>query len=338
MVRSKPVQAAISSRWLKLMLSAVFLGVLLHEADLGDIGHVLAGASLPWVFGAFAGYLLSQLVSSVRWYLLARPLGFREPLWRFVSYYFSGMYLNLFAPSTVAGDIGRALFLARGRRRAHALTTVLADRGIGLVALIWVGAAAILLVPGYPLPAIARWAALLTPPLTAVGWLWGPLIAVRILPAGNRWRAFVERDLAPYWKDPQLLGASFAVAGVFHTLQIATQVMLAYAIGMRVAWPFFFVFVPIVNLIGMLPISFSGIGIREGGYWYFLSLVGVDREAAVALGLLSSAVVLASGVAGAPAFLLRHQPQGVSAGDFPEDKTSEGAIAPDVKKRTGSSV
>jgi uncharacterized membrane protein YbhN (UPF0104 family) len=97
------------------------------------------------------------------------------------------------------------------------------------------------------------------------------------------------------------------VSFVFHTVQIVTQVALARALGLRIPWYFFFVFVPIVNVAGMAPVSFSGIGVREGGYWYFLSGLGIERETSIALGLLSSAVVLANGLTGGLVFLLGKQ-------------------------------
>ena len=304
------LRRVLSSRWFKLASSAVLLAVLLRETDLQALRSALGRAQLTWVAAALAGYLLSQVISAYRWSLLARPLGFGESFRRFLVYYFSGMYLNLFAPSTVAGDVGRALFLASGRRkRALAMTTVIADRGTGFVALVLVGAAAILLLPQYPLPHAIRVAAWLAPPLVVLGWLWGPRFAVRLLAPENRWRRFVERDLAPYWHDLRLLGVTLVVATLFHLLQIATQLVLAWALHLDAPGPFFLVFVPIVNMLGMLPISFSGIGIREAGYLYFLSQVGIDREAAVALGLLASAVVLASGLAGAPGFVLASQRQ-----------------------------
>jgi len=199
------------------------------------------------------------------------------------------MYLNLFAPSTVAGDVGRALFLAGGRRRTLAMTTVLADRGIGFVALAWVAAAAILLLPNYP-----SQGALLErgdrPPGGRVTLALGPLRAVRFLSSHNRWRVMVEQQLAPYWSDYRLLGVSFTLATVFHLVQIGTQILIAWALALHIPWTFFLIFVPIVNIAGMLPISLNGVGVREAGYWYFLSLIGVDRELAIALGLLSSAV------------------------------------------------
>jgi uncharacterized membrane protein YbhN (UPF0104 family) len=215
------------------------------------------------------------------------------------------MFMNLFAPSTVAGDIGRALFLGQAnRRRALAFTTVIADRGLGFVVLTWLGAAAIVLQPGYSLPALLKHGAWVVPPATLLGWLYLPKLAVRVFAPENRWRVLVERDLEPYWKDMSLLLRTSAVALAFHVLQVLTQVWLAWGLDIRVPVAYFFIFVPVVNILGMIPISFSGIGVREGGYWYFLAKVGVTRPAALALGLLSSGVVLVTGLTGGIVLLL----------------------------------
>jgi uncharacterized membrane protein YbhN (UPF0104 family) len=294
-----PRRGWLSSPWVKLALSFVLLAFLLSRTDLSDLGGVVAQAHIGWVVVAFLGYLASMVISSVRWMMLARPLGFDEPYSEFFGSYFTGVFMNLFAPSTVAGDIGRALFLGQGRRRrALAFTTVIADRGLGFVVLTWLGALAILLQPGYDLPAVLYYSAWIVPPATLLGWLYLPPMAVRVFPPANRWRVLVERDLAPYWKDKGLLLRTSVVALAFHVLQVLSQVWLAWAVDLRIPVPFFFIFVPVVNILGMIPISFSGIGIREGGYWYFLAKIGVARPAALALGLLSSAVVLATGLSG----------------------------------------
>jgi hypothetical protein len=315
------LKSLVRSRYFKLGLSVALLALLFSRTDLSELSVALFASQPGWVFVAFVGYLFSQVISAFRWNLLARPLGFTESFRQYFHYYFVGMYWNLFAPSTVAGDIGRSILLARGRRRALAFTSVVADRGIGLVALVWVGALAILLVPSYPLTDLVRLGAWLAPLVTIVAWLWGPRLVVRFLPKGNRWRRFVEHELVPYWRDRRVLVAGMAVSFVFHTVQVLTQVALARALGLRIPWYFFFVFVPIVNLAGMAPVSFSGIGVREGGYWYFLSVLGIDRETSIALGLLASAVVLANGLTGGLIFL------------FGKERTpsaAEGSVAGDL--------
>jgi len=299
-----PPQHWWSSWWFKLCLSLVLLTVLLLRTDLSQLSHAFARANPWWVLIATVGYVASQVVACCRWTMLARALGFKERWGHFFWSYFTGMYMNLFAPSTVAGDIGRALFIGGQKRKALAFTTVIADRGLGFIVLSWIGALAILAQPGYRLPRLLYYAAWVIPPATLLGWMFGPPLAVRVFAPGNRWRKLVDHDLAPYWRDIRLLGETSLVAFVFHTVQIVTQVLLAWGVGIKAPAAFFFIFVPVVNIAGMLPISFSGIGIREYGYMYFLHKIGVARHTAIALGLLSSTVVLVSGLTGGLVFLL----------------------------------
>jgi uncharacterized membrane protein YbhN (UPF0104 family) len=305
----------VGSTWFKAALSVALLVLLLASTDTGQLTSVVVRAEPAWVVLALLGYLGSQLLSVVRWAMLARPLGFAEPFGRYFVCYFSGMYLNLFAPSTVAGDVGRALFLAGPGRRALAFTSVLADRALGFVALTWVAAIAVLSQPSLPMPAVVYHGAWLLPPLTLAAWIFGPRLCARVLPPANKWRLLVERDLAPYWGDWALLMRTIAVAMVFHVVQVVTQIMLAWALHLSAPASFFWIFVPVVNVLGMLPITFSGVGIREGGYVIALASVGVDRESGVALGLLSSAVVLTTGVLSGIVFLANKTPVVMPAGD-----------------------
>ena len=305
------------SFWFKFGLSIGLLGlVLLRKTDLPELFGVVTRARFGWVLIAFLGYLGSQVLSVVRWRMLAEPLGFAAPFARYFVCYFSGVYMNLFAPSTVAGDIGRALFLAGSeKRKTLAFTSVIADRALGFVALVWVGAVAIIVQPYYAVPRLLYYGSWIVPPGTVIGWLWGPQLVVRSLAPTNKWRVLVEQEIAAYWSDWPLLIRTTVLAMFFHVVQVATQVVLAWALAIPAPASFFLIFVPVVNILGMLPISFSGIGVREGGYVVALTSIGVDRELAVALGLLGSAVALATGVASGLVFLMNKTPAPVPAAE-----------------------
>lgn len=298
-----------SSMWFKACLSLLMLGLLFWTTDLSDLRRAIATARPGWAIAALLCYLASMVVSSIRWTMLARPLGFSAPYSHFFGSYFTGMYMNLFAPSTVAGDISRALFIAGGPgRRALALTTVIADRGLGFVVLVWIGAIAIVLQPEYRLPLPIYYGAWVVPPATLAAWLYLPKLVVRFFPNDSRWRILVEKDLAPYWHDLRLLLATSVVAFVFHVMQVFSQVLLAWSLGMDTPWSYFFIFVPIVNIVGMVPISFGGVGIREFGYIFFLRKAGIVKHTAMALGLLASGMVIASNLFGGLVFLLWKAP------------------------------
>ncbi len=302
-------RALLRSPIVKLALSAILLAALFRVTDVRALRAALAAADWRWLGLALALSLLSQVVAGFRWFLLTRAVGIAAGFGRVLTCYFSGMYLNLFGPGTVAGDVGRALFLAAGRGRALALTTVVAHRAIGLVGLVWVGALGMVLVQSLPIPLPLRILAALAIPLTLLGWLAGPRLAARLLPRGSHWRLLIERDLAPYWNDRGLLVVSLAWAMLVHLLQISSQMASARALGVALPWTYFWVLVPLLNLGATLPLSWSGIGIREAGYWYALSGSGISQDAGVAVGLVCSMVVLLTGLSGLPFFLsLRNRP------------------------------
>jgi uncharacterized membrane protein YbhN (UPF0104 family) len=57
--------------------------------------------------------------------------------------------------------------------------------------------------------------------------------------------------------------------------------------------------VPLIDVLSMLPVSFAGLGIREWGYVQALPLVGVPPDAALAIALSLSALLVVRSLLGA---------------------------------------
>lgn len=58
--------------------------------------------------------------------------------------------------------------------------------------------------------------------------------------------------------------------------------------------------VPIAGLMAVLPISIGGLGVREVSYVYILGFYGVDKGAAIGLGLLQYSFYVGLSVLGLP--------------------------------------
>ena len=82
------------------------------------------------------------------------------------------------------------------------------------------------------------------------------------------------------------------------------QYLLALSLGLSIPFWFFLICVPTTNFFAAMPITLSGLGVREGLYIYLFSLVGVPKTEAVALGLLWFTTVIISGLCGAAAFMV----------------------------------
>jgi hypothetical protein len=306
---SSPVRKPAGPSWklaLKLAVSGGLLVYLFGLVDLPSIGRALGNADPVTLAAAIVLYLAGQVVSAFKWRVLARAVGFAGSERQFVSWYFIGMFFNAFGFGTVGGDVVRALYLSgAGGRRAVALNTVLADRVSGLLVLLAIAVWALLLFRTYELPAVIYWTTLTLSAALLAGWRLAPVVLPWFLPEANRLRRLVERDLAPYWNDGGLLARVGLMSLVFHLSQLGVLALLARGLRLPVPGTYFFVFGPLVNIFSSLPISLNGLGVREGGYVFFLSHIGIDREPAIVFALSWFAIVLAAGAVGGVVYL-RH--------------------------------
>jgi uncharacterized membrane protein YbhN (UPF0104 family) len=287
-----------------MAVSAGLLVYLSRRVSFAEIGRFLARADGALLAAALALYLAGQVLSAIKWRRLAAAVGFRGSPPRFVVYYFIGMFFNAFGFGTVGGDVVRAFYLAgHDGRRGLALNTVVADRVSGLAVLLAIALGALVLFHHYDLPAWIYWGVIVLASALLGGWRLLPRVLPTLLPRENRLRRLVEQDLAPYWNDDRLLVDVGALSFLFHLSQIGVLMILTHALGLGVPWSYCFILGPLVNIMAAIPVSLNGLGVREGGYVFFLAHIGIARESAIAFALSWFAVVMLAGVAGGVVYL-----------------------------------
>jgi hypothetical protein len=295
------------TRVLKIAVSAALLVFVFRRVDFEGVGRSLARADGVLVLIAWIVYVAGQVLSAIKWRVLASAVGLSDSAAHFVAYYFVGTFFNAFGLGTVGGDVVRALYLAGpGGRRSLALNTVVADRVSGLAVLLAIALAALLVFRGYGLPGFLYWTTVAVSLALLATWRFAPALAGTFLREGSRGRNLVERDLAPYWNDRRLLARTAALSFAFHVSQLLTLGLLASSLDLGVPWSYVWVFGPLVNIFSALPISVNGLGVRESATVFFLSHIGVAREQSVAFALLWFAIVAASGLCGGVVYL-RHR-------------------------------
>ncbi|GAG41267.1 unnamed protein product, partial [marine sediment metagenome] len=133
---------------LKIVLSLGILAYLLSHVSLTSFWKALLDARHNYLILAFLLYIVGQVLSTYKWRLLAKTLGFRRKFKRFLAYYFIGMFFNLFLLGSIGGDVGKAYLLA-GRRdsRMRAGYSILAERFTGGMALVTIAIIALISSP-----------------------------------------------------------------------------------------------------------------------------------------------------------------------------------------------
>ena len=289
----------------KYVVTGLAIWLLVGQVDGPKLMAAMARVNVAGVMLAFALYLVGQLLTACRWKVIVGRIGFDHSLGEVVRFYFIGMFFNFVGPSTLGGDMVRSLYLGqRDGRRTVALNTVLFDRISGLAVLVMVAVVALGLAGSFSLPPVLVVLTVASGLAMTLGWWLVPPLVGLVFSESSRVRRLIESDLGPFWRDADLVWKAVWISAVFHVLQVITVIVLGLSLGLELAWPYYFIFHPLVSIFSALPISLAGLGIREVGYVYFLSdLAGVSTELALAFGILWLAVLLAAGAVGGVVFV-----------------------------------
>jgi hypothetical protein len=314
MNKAKPVLIFV----LKLLVSAGLISYFLSRIHIERFLHTFASARLNYIALALAVYLVAQTVSAVRWAALARPLGIKTPFRDMIQYYLIGMFFNLFAPSTVGGDVSRVYYLvkdedARANGRAvttvHAAMSVLMDRAIGMVVLVWLGASGLLLFPKYAVPQSVRSATF----LLSLGFLLGALlmpVLKRFLPEdGHQLVVKLRLAFRSYRLHWRALLAAAVLSLAVHLIQAWMHTVMGQALGLEVPFSFSLIVYPLVGTFAAIPITLNGLGLREGGYIFLLAVIGIGTEQGIAFGILLFLIVALDSLLGGVLFLFQKMPR-----------------------------
>ncbi len=284
--------------WIKLLLSALLLAYLGWALNLSKIIELLKTADWQLVAAAAFCLIVGQVLSAIRWTWLARGLGLAVITARKIQIYFLGMFLSLFLPSIIGGDVARGWLLAKGKENAGwpAAASVIMERVNGVAGLGLVVSFCMLFLD-IPLLWIVLWNAglvMLFGMLLTAPWWWHRLVASGWSGKLSGWKSLPLTTpvfQTAWWK-------SLPVSILFQILVVQAHVLLGMAVGMEMSWFAYGFMVCVVALASALPVSFNGFGIREAGYVGLATWFGASAEVAGAMAALWVLVLLIAALPG----------------------------------------
>ena len=265
---------------LKVAVSSAFLYFVLAKTGYAKVLGVLGGIKLSAFVSAVLLYIFAQYISTLRWKLLLPPgLGTRK----LFSLYMIGSFFNIFLPGIIGGDAVKGFYLYQATGDGSlSLASIFMERYVGFVVLIAICVVAFPFGYTYLHGAGVEWVL----PVTLVSFVVGSLLFFR-LRIGSRVN-FVAQIYANFslYRNKRGVIAKALFLSVFVQLAIIIAVyILSLGLGQHTPLLAFFIYLPLITLFSMLPISISGLGVREGAFVVLFGLAGVRPEAATAISL-----------------------------------------------------
>jgi len=301
----------------RVLVSAALLYFVLRSIDLAALWQRVQGMHAGWIALALASFTFMQMVSVWRWHRLLRAQHIDVPRRTLTESIWVSLFFNNFLPSNIGGDVVRiADTAAAAGSKTLATTVVVVDRVLGLTALVVVaafGAFAASLI-GIHVPG-ARWlwmvaaaGVLLAIPVIAIPKLTARLLApLRLLkrPWVDERVQRLEDAIARFRKAPSALIGAFAGALVVQITLVAFYLLTAQGLSVPLPVLLGAVLIPVSLVVQMAPLSINGFGVREAVFAFFFRRFGLPVDAAVALSLVSTGLVMGLSLAGGFMFLRR---------------------------------
>jgi uncharacterized protein (TIRG00374 family) len=278
--------------YLRLAFGVLLLLILLRLVDFRYLALTLVSVKPQLIALGLVAMLLNLLIKTYRWaYILwiRRP---DIPFGQLARFNFVSIFLGSFLPTGLSYDFVRVYYVSQLTADPRAaISSIVADRIIGIFSLAIATLAAFLVLKEsglFPIASVVSYGVLVFL-LLALG---VPLALCNTSVLGGIRRLLdrfagrklfenvqdMSEHLRLYWNQPAVMIKALSISFLNLSLAILEFYLVAKGFSAQVSIGYFFLFIPIVIFLSMLPVSIGGIGLVEGGLVFFFSKVGMPIE------------------------------------------------------------
>jgi uncharacterized protein (TIRG00374 family) len=298
---------------LKMTFSVGLVMVLLFTSNLAEFVHTIGNSDYRYFIVSVAVSFGAMFMAARRWQILLGRFNSQIDYASLFPLICLSYFYNFFIPGGVAGDLIRGVQCRKHQLSVtQGVASVVADRIVGFGSFILVGLVGALLsldaleadVPGSWLWAVPAGSII----VGCVGFnrkLMGNFrILSRISPSGYEKLKLFYDSIYEYKNHGRIAGRALAVSLLTALSNIGSYYLLSRAAGSEVAWIYFFIYIPVITVASYVPISYSGLGIRELCFVLLFGKVGMTTGQALAVPILYFGMLLILSLAGGILFLI----------------------------------
>jgi uncharacterized protein (TIRG00374 family) len=294
----------------RLLVAGVILFFLFKKIPIHEVASAVRHTRLGYASAAFLVTFLVHVAASIRLQKLCELQDLNMSAYMVFKINTAARFYSLFLPAGSFAAIAIRFYRLSTLRRQYkkALFAMLGDRLMATTSLCLVGGLFWILERPQEASSYLWWAAVALAALLTVAGVARfvkPRAALTTLMRRITLRVFGEVDLpaasaaGKTQRPARTLGALFLLSGLIHLLGILGYDLLCAAMGLKLSFVAVGWIRSAVILATMLPVSVSGIGLREGAMVLLLGLYNVPPDDALALSLVVFAVtVLVIGLIG----------------------------------------
>ena len=244
-------------------------------------------------------YLFAYILALFRWEMLLKGAKIHLSLKRVIMSFSGGVFFNALLPSSIGGDVVRSIDLGTHTKRPReVVATVLLDRLSGYVGLVIIALLSLLF--GWKLihhKSVLLSIAIITGILIAIllvlfnRFLYSKISQLLHSPRSGKIREAIKnlhQEIHIFRHHKKIIANNLILSVLIQVIGPVTFYITALALGIKINIIYFFIYLPIIGAVTLLPISIGGLGLRENITRIFFVQAGVVDNAAVAMAILNT--------------------------------------------------
>ncbi len=296
---------------LRSACSAALLAYLIYKTDFTPLRATLSGFRPGFYLLAVIGVCVYQYLYGLILKILLWTKGNKIGAFEIFRLLIVSIFFGTFLPGGAGPDIILAYNLSRSTpRKEDALSALIFTRMMTLFVML-LAASIISMLPGVSVPYIRNLTFILLSIFLLFYFTISSEKGLRLsqkLFSRYRWSATFHQThctVSSYGKNKVILLTVFLMSILTVSSKVAIDYIIALSLGLDIQLIYFFIFVPLVSIVTIIPVSISGIGVREGAYVKLLSTIGLAPANSFSISILSFSLSLWFCIAGAIIYTIK---------------------------------
>lgn len=299
-------------KFIQILIGIVLIVLIFTWVDFDEVKSSLRTFKYEYLLYSFLVITADRILMAYKWKLLLKTKQIKLSLFEATKIYYIANFLGLFLPSTVGTDIVRTYYTSKkGASKTNIISVIIVERIIGFLCLFIFAITGLVVLINITSNLNFNSTKLLLALLTFT-----TIIIIAFLASLNSrvvntivnflsskknkkfWSKFAPAiiELITSYNSHKEYKFVLLIFSVLTFLEIFLSVCWAYLIALglnaHIDFIYFIAFLPLVILLGRMPVSFDGFGLKEGMFVYFLTRTGISSAMAFNIGFLNHLITI----------------------------------------------
>ncbi|ABQ92746.1 lysylphosphatidylglycerol synthase transmembrane domain-containing protein [Roseiflexus sp. RS-1] len=307
------------------VLFTIFLFVLLiNQVDFSEKDDLLIQISPIWMVLAILMNIFALLTIVWRWKVIINGMGVHKSFLDLFYINLVSTFFGMFLPSSVGGDVSKMIMVAENTlNREAAASSVLIDRMIGMIITTVIGIVSLFFLSSLRDNRIIMGSLVVT--LLIISFFIFLILnrrafekMISFIPLSIRKRfggsiSKIDQSIARLQGDPKILILA-SIISMLRQIAICVSFFCAgKSFGINAEMAVYFVVIPIVMAVIVLPISINGLGLQDNTMIFLLGMAGIGSVEALFLSIFMHITRNITGIIGGILFALGHRRNNISS-------------------------